>query len=174
MYFLYLYSDKDFRKPDSTYGYWTGKSYVVQDHEYPIIYNKISSEKYQKKKYKYLKRAISGGQNAMDKYMHVCGFDVEDEDENVVYRSYNPPYQEDNKNNVKENISNVLETFPRESKKWVSREGYALTLNEIHFLFREYLSNYDGDDQLETKRIVEEIKELRSWITNAAIYGDRL
>lgn len=62
----------------------------------------------------------------------------------------------------------------KEDKKWIPREGYSLTLNEIHFLFTEYLNNYSGDDQLETKRTVRDVEELRSWLTNAAIKGERL
>ena len=61
-----------------------------------------------------------------------------------------------------------------DDKKWVPREGYSLTLEEIHFLFSEYLNNYSGYEQLETKRTIREIEELRSWITNAAIKGERL
>ena len=61
-----------------------------------------------------------------------------------------------------------------ESNQWIPREGYSLTLEEIHFLFANYLNNYNGDDQLETRRIVEDIEELRCWITNAAIKGERL
>ena len=61
-----------------------------------------------------------------------------------------------------------------DDKKWVPREGYSLTLEEIHFLFSEYLNNYNGYEQLETKRTIREIEELRSWITNAAIKGERL
>ena len=59
-------------------------------------------------------------------------------------------------------------------KQWIPREGYSLTLNEIHFLFAEYLNNYIDDEQLETKRAIRDIEELRSWITNATIFGDRL
>lgn len=59
-------------------------------------------------------------------------------------------------------------------KQWIPREGYSLTLNEIHFLFAEYLNNYIDDEQLETKRTIRDIEELRGWLTNAAIFGDRL
>jgi len=61
-----------------------------------------------------------------------------------------------------------------EENKWVPREGYALTLDEIHFLFSEYLNNYAGCEQLEAKSTVRQIEELRSWLTNAAISGARL
>ncbi|MCR2050951.1 hypothetical protein NSB25_27395 [Acetatifactor muris] len=62
----------------------------------------------------------------------------------------------------------------KEQGKWIPREGYSLTLEEIHFLFDDYLNNYNGDDQLQTRRTVKDIEELRSWITNAAIRGKRL
>ena len=61
-----------------------------------------------------------------------------------------------------------------EKKDWKPREGYSLTLEEINFLFREYLNNYAGCNQLEEKRIVREIEKLRSWLSNAAFYGTRL
>ena len=53
-----------------------------------------------------------------------------------------------------------------DDKKWVPRQGYSLTLEEIHFLFSEYLNNYSGYEQLESKRTVEEIEELRPKFTN--------
>lgn len=59
-------------------------------------------------------------------------------------------------------------------KQWEPREGYSLTLDEIHFLFAEYLNNYSGNDSLECKRTIREIEELRCWLTNAAISGTRL
>lgn len=62
----------------------------------------------------------------------------------------------------------------KRNKEWVPREEYALTLEEIHYLFAEYLNNYGDCEQLETKRMVRDIKELRSWLTNAAISGVRL
>jgi len=66
-----------------------------------------------------------------------------------------------------------------EENKWIPREGYALTLDEIHFLFEEYLNNYAGNkyadfEKLEIKVLVREIERLRSWLTNAAISGMRL
>lgn len=60
------------------------------------------------------------------------------------------------------------------SEEWQPREGYSLTLDEIHFIFSEYLNNYSGEKQLEILRTKRDIEELRSWITNAAISGDRL
>ena len=59
-------------------------------------------------------------------------------------------------------------------KEGIPREGYALTLDEIYFLFDEFLANYDGCEQLETRRTVREISALRSWLVQAAICGERL
>lgn len=59
-------------------------------------------------------------------------------------------------------------------KEWIPREGYMLTLDEIDFLFDEYLNNYSGCEQLEAKRTVREINELRSWLAQAAFHGKRL
>lgn len=61
-----------------------------------------------------------------------------------------------------------------EKKQWIRRDGCSLTLDEIHFLFSEYLNNYINDEQLETKRTIRDIEELRGWLTNAAMFGDRL
>lgn len=58
--------------------------------------------------------------------------------------------------------------------KWTPRKEYALTLNEIHFIFAEFLNNYIDCEQLGDKQLVNEIENLRSWITNATFYGERL
>lgn len=58
--------------------------------------------------------------------------------------------------------------------KWMLRKEYALTLDEIHFIFAEFLNNYNDCDQLEDKQLVREIENLRGWLTNAALYGERL
>lgn len=60
----------------------------------------------------------------------------------------------------------------KEKDEWVPREGYALTLDEIHFLFEEYLQGYHGCNG--DKMTVQAIETLRGWITNAAISGKRL
>lgn len=83
MYYIYLYSENDFKRSGNNYGYWTGKTYIIQGEEYPIIENE-----YKRKEYKSLKRAIKGGEIAYSKYGYVCGFDIEDKNENIVYRSY--------------------------------------------------------------------------------------
>ena len=51
------------------------------------------------------------------------------------------------------------------------REDYSLTLTEIHFLFSEFLNNYNKK-QLEEIRTVRDIEELRGWLT--AVFGTRL
>lgn len=84
MYSIYLYSDGSFTRNSSQYGYWAGKSYDHTDCIYPVCENTI----YQRKQYKSLKRAITSGNIAINKYGYVCGFDVEDEQGNVVYKSY--------------------------------------------------------------------------------------
>lgn len=173
MYCIYLYSENDYKRNSCQYGYWSGKSYTVQGEEYPVVDDGIS-EYNKRKMYKSLKRAILGGKIAYNKYCYVTGFDVDDEMGNVVYKSYKndtfqPRVSYDKKNDIDEK-STLIEG----NKEWTPREGYALTLDEIHFLFNEYLSNYNEDDQLETRRTVRDIEDLRSWLTNAAIKGERL
>ncbi len=115
MYNIYLYSDIDFRRGGNNYGYWTGKSYIVQGQEYPIVETKTNQCK--RKEYKSLKRAISGGEIAYEKYAYVCGFDIEDENENVVYQSYkcykNASKPEISKNKVKEKAKVSTPTLDR-------------------------------------------------------------
>lgn len=59
------------------------------------------------------------------------------------------------------------------NEAWKPRKDYSLTLPEIHFLFSEFLNNYNKK-QLEEIRTVRDIEELRGWLTNAAIFGTRL
>lgn len=118
MYYIYLYSGKDFKRPDN-YGYWTGKSYFVQGNEYPVIYNEISKNR--RKEYKSLKRAIKGGEITCERYGYVSGFNIEDESENIVYSSYKtckPESQNSNnyvvdKNNTKGKLSIFTPTLDR-------------------------------------------------------------
>lgn len=84
MYSIYLYSNNSFSRSNSQYGYWAGKSYTHLDGTYPVCENTT----YPRKEYQSLKRAITGGNIAIDKYGYVCGFDVEDNNGNVVYKSY--------------------------------------------------------------------------------------
>ncbi len=86
MYSLYLYSDWHMKRNGSQYGFWTGKSYLHGSEYFPVC--STSDNKLQKKWYKSLKRAITSGGKAFDKYGYVTGFDVEDEEGNIVYRSY--------------------------------------------------------------------------------------
>lgn len=84
MYSIYLYSNNSFSRSNSQYSYWAGKSYTHLDGTFPICENTT----YPRKKYQSLKRAITGGNIAIDKYGYVCGFDIEDNNGNVVYKSY--------------------------------------------------------------------------------------
>ena len=95
MYYIYLYSDNKYSKHVNQYGYWTGKSYTVQGEEYPVCEN----DEYKRKEYKSLKRAISSGEAAKNKYGYVCGFDVEDENENIVYELHGSSSKKSEKNN---------------------------------------------------------------------------
>ena len=89
MYYIYLYSDHRYSKfikefGYNEYGYWTGKSYTVQGERYPVCEN----NEYKRKGYKSLKRAISSGEGAIEKYGYVDEFDIKDEGGNVIYKSY--------------------------------------------------------------------------------------
>ena len=95
MYYIYLYSDSRYSKTSSVYGYWTGKSYTVQGEEYPVC----EHSEYERKEYKSLKRAISSGEAATKKYGYVCGFDVEDENGNVVYELHGTSSKKNKNNN---------------------------------------------------------------------------
>lgn len=86
MYSIYLYGDRKYRRPDTFYGYWTGKTYIHDEDLFPVHQDNFDILKI--KIYKSLKRAIIGGENAIEKYTYVCGFDVEDENGNIVYKSY--------------------------------------------------------------------------------------
>lgn len=92
MYYIYLYSDHKYNE----YGYWTGKSYIVQGERYPVCEN----NEYKRKEYKSLKRAISSGECAIEKYGYVDGFDIKDESGNVIYKSYETLSKKDEKNSL--------------------------------------------------------------------------
>lgn len=98
MYYIYLYSNDEHKRSSNQYGYWTGKSYIVQGEEYPSCEDPTS--KYKRKEYKNLKRVISSGETAMKKYSYVCGFDVEDEKGNVVYKLQGFPSKKNEKSNL--------------------------------------------------------------------------
>lgn len=95
MFYIYLYSNGKYNTHTNQYGYWAGKSYIVQGEEYPLCEN----SEYKRKEYKSLKRAISGGKSAKNKYGYVCGFDVEDENGNVVYELHESSSKKNGKNN---------------------------------------------------------------------------
>lgn len=86
MYYIYLYSDDDYKRSSGQYGYWSGKSYIFQGMDFPVCDTDYNYPK--KKCYKSLKRAIKSGQIACDKYGYCTGFDVEDDNRNVVYKTY--------------------------------------------------------------------------------------
>lgn len=86
MYYIYLYSEDDYKRRFNQYGYWSGKSYIFQGVNFPLCDDDYDYPK--KKCYKSLKRAIKGGQIACDKYGFCTGFDVEDDNQNVVYKTY--------------------------------------------------------------------------------------
>lgn len=86
IYYIYLYNDRCNERSNSQYGYWSGKSYTFHGNNYPVCENEIS--KYKRKGYKSLKRAICGGKIAQTRYSLTLGFDVEDENGNIVYKSY--------------------------------------------------------------------------------------
>lgn len=105
VYSIYLYSDGSFTRNSSQYGYWVGKSYDHTDCTYPVCENTI----YQRKQYKSLKRAITSGNIAIDKYGYVYGFDVEDEQGNVVYKSYDQVAEKKNSFAWNDTIHNLCE-----------------------------------------------------------------
>lgn len=85
MYYVYLYSDKFFKRNLMQYGYWTGKHYMHQGDMFPVC-SKNKNE--QTKAYTSIKRANNGGLSAFDKFEYVTGFDIEDEKGNVMFKSY--------------------------------------------------------------------------------------
>lgn len=85
MFYLYLYDNLRCNHTSNTYGYYTGKSYTVQGLAYPVIYNGTNG--FSRKEYTSLRRAITGGIAAKEKYGYVLTFDIEDEKGNIVYES---------------------------------------------------------------------------------------
>lgn len=87
MYFVYLYCDNKYQRSTSIqYGYWSGASYIREESVFPIVSDGYNGK--ERKKYKTLNRAIKGGYLAIEKYTYCCGFDVEDENGNIVYESF--------------------------------------------------------------------------------------
>ena len=105
MYYIYLYSNNVHSKSSNQYGYWTGKSYTVEGEGYPVCENST----YKRKEYKSLQRSIYAGEIATKKYGYVCGFDIEDENGNIVYKSNREDYNKIENNNKSELDDEITE-----------------------------------------------------------------
>lgn len=88
MYSIYLYCDDRYGRCSSQYGYWAGKFYKNKEYFYPVC-EEINRDYLKRKEYIILKRAISSGKIIMDKCAFVTGFEVEDENGNILYE-YQP------------------------------------------------------------------------------------
>lgn len=96
MYYIFFYNDNYFKRTVQQYGYYSGRYYTHHGEYFPVC----SHQKNEKNKsYTSIKRAKNGGFSAIDKFGYVTGFDIEDINGNVLYRSYKhkEPNRENNK-----------------------------------------------------------------------------
>lgn len=63
-----------------------------------------------------------------------------------------------------------------ENKKWIPKEGYSLTLEEIDSLYEEFIHghNFIDSTSLQGREVTNTIKTFHRWLVNAAISGSRL
>jgi hypothetical protein len=80
MYVIYLSTETQASRGFNNYGYWTGKSYVVQGESFPITVdyrNEYSAQGHKIKVYKSKKVAENSAKKAFDKFGHVVSVVVE-------------------------------------------------------------------------------------------------
>ncbi len=85
MYMVYLYDNIGRSRDKNKYGYWNGGSHTVKGKKFPVICDDNNSLK--PRKYTSVGRAVMGADKARDKFQNICGYDIENDDKIVVYRS---------------------------------------------------------------------------------------
>ncbi len=85
MYMVYLYDNIGHSRAKNNYGYWDGRFRTVNGKRFPVICSDSSGSK--PKQYSTIGRAITGAEKAHDKFQNIGGYDIEDDNKIVVYRS---------------------------------------------------------------------------------------
>lgn len=133
MFYIYLYCDDKYERSTAIqYGYWSGSSYIRGENVFPIVADGSNTK--ERKKYKTLNRAIRSGHIAIEKYTYCCGFDIEDENSNIVYKSFKDE-KEDKSMHRKDN-NEVLKSTSKVSTPTLDR---ILEIQEYSELCGEFL-----------------------------------
>ncbi len=85
MFTVYLYDNIGHSRDKNKYGYWNGGSHTVKGKKFPIICD--DNNGLMPRKYTSVGRAVTGADKARDKFQNIGGYDIEDDNNIVVYRS---------------------------------------------------------------------------------------
>lgn len=148
MYYVYLYSDKFFKRNLMQYGYWSGKQYICKGECFPVC---SENKDEQTKVYTSIKRANNGGMSSLERFVFVTGYDVEDEKGNILFKSYqNKVSLKNNSGNSQKKEDKPVEYIPEEKEQpacWLVRIGTNIELkmqiNGVYFYTHKKFATVD-------------------------------